>query len=91
MNTPALRIQLRPCLVCGVIIRHEPTGRCRIVLNESLEEDRAEMATTLWHELLHFIELSLGHHRHSINEEKTEAMAKKLAATCPEIIELCAI
>lgn len=90
-----LRIIARKMLDCGVWGRGPET--IFIYVNE--EQSREEAAITLWHEIVHVL-MHAGGHVAPVqpddagikrNEGYVEALAKRLAAACPEVVSLCGL
>lgn len=55
--------------------------------------DRHEAAVSVWHEFVHIFK-SIGDRPQPLtdqSEAEVDAIANKLAACCPEILELCGI
>lgn len=77
-----IRLAFRPLLVQGSTCQ-VPDGL--LILIDS-EQSRTEQAISIWHETLHLLLLASGS---SHDEAAIEVMARRLAATCPEIVEMC--
>lgn len=89
MHNYPLRIIVRPLLVCANT-GSGPNG-IFIMLADDLPRDEA--AVSLWHEFVHIFK-RIGDREHlntAENEAEVEAIAKKLAACCPEILDLCGV
>lgn len=86
MNDYPLRIEVRPLLTCGGT-GYGP-GTIFILLADDL--DRAEATATLWHEIVHILK-KVGGGTDNHDEAEVDAIAKKLAAACPEVLELCGV
>ena len=69
-------VHLRPMLVSGMLAA---IGERPVILVDSEQPD-AEQAVALWHEVAHLLGV--------VDEAAAEAMAVRLAAAVPEILEL---
>ena len=85
MSDFPMRIKVRPLLSSGGM-GYGP-GSIFILLADDLNRDEATV--TLWHEIVHILKKVGGHAEH--DEDEVDALAKKLAAVCPEILELCGV
>ena len=85
MNDYPIRIEVRPLLSCGGT-GHGP-GSVFILLADDL--NKTEATETLWHEFVHIFKKIGGNDNH--DEVEVDALAKKLAVACPEILELCGV
>lgn len=79
------RIDVRPLLTQGGFGYGPST--LFILLGDTLERKEAE--ETLWHEVVHMLKRVKGPGPQ--DEDEVDRIAKKLAAVCPEIIELCGL
>lgn len=68
-------VSFRPLLVSG-LIGDSDAGICILIDSEQPER---QQVVALWHETLHMLGLE--------DEEQVEAMAKRLAEACPEILQ----
>ena len=80
-----LRIEVRPLLTYGGIGWSEK--EIFIYLADDLAGSQA--AHALWHEIVHLLMSAGGHEDH--DEVKIDALADRLAAACPEVLELCGV
>lgn len=85
MSDYPIRIVVRPLLTCGV----EGSGPNSVFILLADDMSRAEATVTLWHEWVHIFKRVGG--AAVQDEAEVDAIAKKLAAACPEILELCGI
>ena len=85
MSDFPLRIEVRPLLSSGGM-GYGPSS-IFILLADDLNRDEATV--TLWHEIVHILKKVGGHPVH--DEGEVDAIAKKLALACPEILELCGV
>lgn len=80
------QIEVRPLLVCAMLC----TGPKGITVLMADNLTRTEAAHTVWHEMVHLL-LRAGGGKTQHDEEHVEAIAERLAAACPEVLELCGI
>lgn len=71
-----VRVLFRPLLVQGMVRRDFEYDSWMILVDN--EQSEAQQTVTLYHEALHLLGLT--------DEDQVEAMAKKLADACPEIL-----
>lgn len=66
-------------------------GTIFVMVADDLNREEAEI--TVWHEFVHIFRKAGGHPSviTDQSEAEVEAIAKKLAKCCPEILELCGI
>lgn len=81
---PALTFQFRPLLLSGMILLDKETDGVLILIDS--EQSEEQQTITLWHEIIHHLEIAAGK---SSGEEAVEALAVKLAKACPEVLQLC--
>lgn len=88
-----LRIEVRPLLVSAM----EGRGPGSIFIMVSEGQSRTEAEISLWHEIVHVLMHAGGAPAPKTAaeltalEQQVEAIAQKLAAVCPEIVELCGV
>lgn len=85
MNDYPIRIEVRPLLTFGGT-GHGP-GSVFVLLADDLTKDEATQ--TLWHEFVHIFKRIGGATEQ--DEAEVEAIAKRLAVACPEILTLCGV
>ena len=85
MSDYPIRIEVRPLLTCGGT-GYGP-GSVFVLLADDLS--KAEATETLWHEFVHIFRKIGG--KTDPAETEVEAIAKRLAVACPEILELCGV
>ncbi len=81
----ALKIQFRPLLTSGMICVPKTEGGSYLILIDS-DASESEQTVTLWHELIHLLEMASGK---SSGEDAVEKLAVEWAKRCPEILTLC--
>lgn len=80
-----LRIEVRPLLTSGGC----GSGPATIFIYLADDQNAAEAAKTLWHEIVHVLMMAGGH---TVQDEETvERTAQKLAEVCPEVLSLCGV
>jgi len=80
-----MRIEVRPLLSSG----GAGYGPSSIFILLADDLTRAEATVTLWHEWVHIFKKVGGAPAH--DEAEVDAIAQRLAAACPEILELCGV
>lgn len=85
MSDYPIRIEVRPLLICGNT--GSGPGSVFIMLADDLS--RKEATETLWHEFVHIFRQIGG--KTDPAETEVEAIARRLAVACPEILELCGV
>lgn len=79
------RIEVRPMLTCGGF----GFGPDSLFIFLAEGSTKAEANQTLWHEVVHMLKYVSGQTEH--DEAEVDAIAAKLAAACPEGLELCGL
>lgn len=86
MIAPPFRIELRPLLVDGGLYSMRTDGviDCDWLMAISSEQSLELQAVALWHETLHLLLFAAGIPAPH-DEDQIEALARRLAAACPEV------
>lgn len=76
----------RPMRISGMLAKgtEDLEGRHIVLVNS--EDTEEEQAITLWHEIVHLIQLAGGLPEELHDEKEIEAAAGKIAKVCPEIL-----
>lgn len=83
-NKFPLTIQFGKLLISGML----RAGPCGVSILIDSEQSQNEMAISVWHEIIHLIEMGAGKDAKDCDEEMTEKLAVRLAEAFPEILEL---
>lgn len=81
-----LTIKFRRLLYSGMVMTPTDPGKIGYMILVNSEQSEEQQAITLWHEIIHVLELA---NDKASGEEAVEALAVKLAKACPEILEIC--
>jgi hypothetical protein len=85
LNAPPFRIEIRPLLIGGMVAT-EPSGAWWLLLDA--EQEARQKAISLWHETVHLLMFAAGLPAPQHDEQQIEAIAVRLAAACPDILQI---